>query len=135
MIFLFYDGNQAQTLEDAIEMNSRITTDYEKGDSIHWVIIDNSSKKVVGTCGYYRGFNEGVGELGCVLLPQYRGQGFMTDALDLVINFGFNDMRLLRICAITTKQNEKAIQLLKRLHFIEVSMLDDDIKFELNREL
>ncbi|MDF2478780.1 MAG: family acetyltransferase [Sphingobacterium sp.] len=26
--------------------------------------------------GYYRGFENASGELGCVLLPQFRGQGF-----------------------------------------------------------
>lgn len=30
--------------------------------------------------GYYRGFENASGELGCVLLPQFRGQGFMTSA-------------------------------------------------------
>ena len=82
----FYETVQATTLEQAMEMNSKINADYEKGDSIHWAITDNLSNKIVGTCGYYRGFEKDKGELGCVLLPQYRGQGFMTSAMLSVIS-------------------------------------------------
>jgi ribosomal-protein-alanine N-acetyltransferase len=53
-------------------------------------IADNLTNKIIGTCGYYRGFEKGAGELGCVLLPQHRGQGYMTSALLLAIEFGLN---------------------------------------------
>jgi ribosomal-protein-alanine N-acetyltransferase len=81
----FYDSIQATTSEQALEMNEKINKNYEDGDSIHWGIVDNQTKNIVGTCGYYRGFDKGAGELGCVLLAQYRGQGFMTSALLLAI--------------------------------------------------
>ncbi|ESU19009.1 GCN5-related N-acetyltransferase [Flavobacterium cauense R2A-7] len=130
----YYDAIQATTLEQAIEMNSKINADYDKGDSIHWGIIDNQSNKIVGTCGFYRGFNKDEGELGCVLLPQYRGQGFMTSAMLLAIDFGLNDIGLKRIMAITSQQNQKAIRLLERVGFIQIKFLtdnDNDIEFEL----
>jgi ribosomal-protein-alanine N-acetyltransferase len=128
----FYDAIQATTLKQAIEMNSKINRDYEDGNSIHWGIVDDQSNKIVGTCGYYRGLDKGEGELGCVLLPQYRGQGFMTSALLLAIDFGINTIGLNRIWAITSRQNIKAIKLLERLNFIAIRGLDDnEVAFEL----
>ena len=128
----FYDAVQATTLEQAIEMNSKINKDYDDGNTFHWGIIDNHSNKIVGTCGYYRGFDKGAGELGCVLLPQYRGLGFMTSAMSLAIDFGIKNIALKRIWAITSQRNEKAIELLERINFKKIRVLDDnEVEFEL----
>jgi ribosomal-protein-alanine N-acetyltransferase len=132
----FYDSVQATTLQQAAEMKAKINQDYVEGNSIHWGIADNATNKIIGTCGYYRGFNDGKGELGCVLLPQYRGQGFMTSAMLLAINFGINTIGLKRVWAITTKQNEKAIKLLEHLNFIKTADLDDtEIEYEFKQNL
>ena len=122
----FYDSVQANSVQQATEMQTKINNDYLAGNSIHWGIVDNSTNKIVGTCGFYRGFNNEAGELGCVLLPHYRGQGFMTSAMQLAIHFGINTIELKRIWAITTKQNNNAIKLLNRLHFIKIKDLQDD---------
>ena len=84
----FYDAKPAKTVAQAAEVHDRINEDYSTGNSIHWGIIDTKTQKIVGTCGYYRGFVNSAGELGCVLLPQYQGRGFMTAALLLAIDFG-----------------------------------------------
>lgn len=84
----FYDSIQATTLQQATEMQAKINKDYLDGNSIHWGIADKLTNKIVGTCGYYRGLDKGEGELGCVFLPQCRGQGFMTSAMLLAIDFG-----------------------------------------------
>ncbi|WP_136668046.1 GNAT family N-acetyltransferase [Flavobacterium sp. H122] len=127
----FYDSIQATTLPQATEMHAKINKDYFDGNSIHWGIVDKLTNKIVGTCGYYRGLDKGEGELGCVLLPQYKGQGFMTAALQLAIDFGINNIGLKRVWAVTTKQNNKAIKLLMRLNFIKIADLqDDEIEYE-----
>ena len=128
----FYDTIQATSLEQAIEMNSKINRDYEEGNTIHWGIVDNQSNRIVGTCGYYRGFDKEEGELGCVLLPQYRGQGFMISAMSLAIEFGIMKIGLNRIWAVTSQQNEKAIKLLERLNFKKIGIQgDSEVEFEL----
>jgi len=132
----FYDSIQATTLQQATEMQDKINQDYIEGNSIHWGIADNLTNKIIGTCGYYRGLEHGAGELGCVLLPQYRGQGFMTSAMLLAINFGINNIGLKRVWAVTTKQNEKAIKLLEQLNFIKIADLDDnEIEYELRQNV
>lgn len=132
----FYNSIQATTLKQATEMQSKINVDYINGNSIHWGIADKLTNKIVGTCGYYRGLDKGEGELGCVLLPQYRGQGYMTFALLLAIKFGLNNIGLKRIWAITTKQNEKAIKLIEKLNFIKIADLDNnEIEYELRQGL
>jgi ribosomal-protein-alanine N-acetyltransferase len=128
----FYDSEQATTLQQAIEMQKKINDDYQCGNSIHWGITYKPTNKIIGTCGYYRGFHNWGGELGCVLLPQYCGQGFMTSAMLLAIDFGIKNIGLKRIWAVTSEQNEKAIKLLKRINFEKVRVLDNnEVEFEL----
>ncbi len=122
----FYDSVQATTVQKATEMQAKINKDYFDSRSIHWGIADKLTNKIVGTCGYYRGLDKGEGELGCVLLPQYRGKGYMTAAMLLAIEFGLNNIGLKRIWAITSQHNTKAIKLLERLNFIKVADLDDN---------
>lgn len=132
----FYDSIQATTLTQAREMQEKINTDYINGNSIHWGIADKLTNKIVGTCGYYRGLDKGEGELGCVLLPQYRGQGYMTFAMLLAIEFGINVIGLKRIWAITAKQNEKAIKLIEKLNFTKIADLDENkVEYELRQKL
>ncbi|RTY89135.1 GNAT family N-acetyltransferase [Flavobacterium sp. GT3R68] len=128
----FYDSVQAKTVLQATEMQSKINRDYDNGNAIHWGIAENTTNFIIGTCGYYRGFDKETGELGCVLLPQFRGKGYMTAAMQLAIDFGLNNMGLKQIRAVTTKQNTNAIKLLERLHFIKISDLSyDEIEYEL----
>lgn len=122
----FYDARPALTVEDATEMQSKINLDYQNGSSIHWGIADKHTNAIMGTLGYYRGLDKGVGELGCVLKPEFRGRGFMTAAMKLAIEFGLNDIGLTKIIAVTTKQNHNAIKLLERLNFIKTADLQDD---------
>jgi ribosomal-protein-alanine N-acetyltransferase len=130
----FYDTVQATTVQQATEMQAKINQDYIDGNSIHWGIADRLTNKIIGSCGYYRGLDKGEGELGCVLLSQYRGQGFMTSAMVLAIEFGLNTIGLKRIWAVTSQQNKEAIKLLERLDFIKIVDLDDnEVKYELRQ--
>jgi ribosomal-protein-alanine N-acetyltransferase len=122
----FYDSIQATTLEEAVQMQKKINMDYEQGNSIHWGIVMVSSNTIIGSCGYYRGFEKQFGELGFVLLPKYRGRGLMSAALKLAIDFGESQMKLNRIWASTSKENSKAIKLLEGLNFIKSDETDDD---------
>lgn len=128
----FYDAVQATTIQQATEMQAKINTDYLDGNSIHWGIADKLTNKIVGTCGYYRGLDKGAGELGCVLLSQYRGQGYMTAAMLLAIEFGLSNIGLNRIWAITSQHNKDAIKLLERVNFIKIGDLEDgEVEYEL----
>jgi [ribosomal protein S5]-alanine N-acetyltransferase len=59
--FAFYNAVQATSLQEAIIMLEKINVDYLNGTAIHWGIADNGTNKIIGTCGFYRGFeNEKV---------------------------------------------------------------------------
>lgn len=127
----FYDAKPAQTVEEAAEMQDKINLDYQQGASIHWCMVDPKSHQIVGTLGYYRGLDQGVGELGCVLKPAFRGQGFMTRAMKLAIEFGLKEIGLSTIKAITSTETHGAIKLLERLGFVQTGEVSlDEIEYQ-----
>ncbi len=122
----FYDGVKASNIAQAAVMQEKINQNYRDGESIHWGIADPVNNRIVGTCGYYRGLDKGAGELGCILSPAFRGQGYMTAALQLAIDFGLNHIGLNRIFAITSRNNPKAMNLLERLGFVKIAEVEND---------
>jgi hypothetical protein len=53
-----YNGVFATNESDAIDILKKINADVANGDSIHWGIFLKNTNELVGTCGYYRGYNK-----------------------------------------------------------------------------
>ncbi len=134
LIISFYDGKQAKSETEAAAMLHRIENDYLNGESIHWGIEERNSGKIVGTCGYYRGFKDAAGELGCILLPAYRGKGLMTEAVRLAVAFGFRTIGLQKVFAVTSPENFRMIKLLERLNFRKTKEVGEEVHFEILRK-
>ncbi len=65
---------------------------------------------------FYGGFKNAY--LGYYLFQQFAGQGFMTEALRLVLRFAFNELALHRVEANIQPHNSDSIALVKRLGFV-----------------
>lgn len=113
-----YDAVKARDLADVKKMLRKIELDYQLGNSISWGIARKEDDKIIGTCGYYRGFENETGEIGFILREEYRRMGYMSIAVSLVARFGLNTMGLKHIIAITTENNKPTIQLLEKLKFV-----------------
>lgn len=127
---LTYDGKAAQTLEEGTQIIHKINRNYLDGESVNWVIEEQETNQLIGFVGYYRGFENGIGEIGFVLKEQFRGKGFMSQALSLAVDFGINRMRLSQVRAFTKPDNEKSIAVLKRNGFsLEIESGGEYLKF------
>lgn len=127
---LTYDGKVAETLEEGIQMTGRIHQNYLDGDAVNWVIEVLETHELIGFIGFCRGFENGIGELGCILKEDFRGKGFMSPSLRLAAEFGLNQMKLNQVMAITHKENSKAIALLERNDFeLQEKLPDEYLKF------
>ncbi len=113
----YYDGKAARSPGEAIDMLRRIREDYEAGQTVHWGLELKAEARLIGTCGFYRGFAHQEGEIGFVLLPAYRGQGLMREAVRAVLDYGFRELDLYRIVAYTSHDNVASIRLLQKTGF------------------
>ncbi len=89
-----------------------------------WVIVRKLDLQAVGTCGFHR-WNKAHcrAEIGYDLARPAWRQGFMTEALTAVLEYGFTQMQLHRIEALVHPENAASIRLLERLEFQKEGLL------------
>lgn len=91
-----------------------------------WVLERLSDGMPIGTCGLHRWVQrDRCCEVGYDLSPRAQGQGYMTEALRAVLDFGFATLDLNRIEAIVHVDNAASLRLLDRLHFQREGVLRD----------
>lgn len=106
---------QELSRDQVIDKINSVRRDFETGNGISWAIMLNDD--LIGTCGYYRGFENKTGEIGFVLKEKYRRKGYMTEALETILLFGFEQLNLNRIAAFTLATNEPTQHLLQKSGF------------------
>ncbi len=127
-----YDGVWAREPDDVRAHLALIAADEARGESVHWGIVPAPLDRVAGTIGFYRGFDEGRGEVGYVLRPAFRGRGLMREALALVLADGFDRLDLRAVVAFTEPTNAPSVALLQRAGFVVAP--DDPSLHELARQ-
>ncbi len=116
---IFYDGKPALTPAKAKNIVARIENDYQSGNTINWGIAEKTTNKIVGTCGFYRGFANNTGEIGYVMHPGFRGSGIMQQAVAAISGFGTAQLGLEKVVAFTKPDNAASIAILQKCGFTE----------------
>lgn len=92
--------------------------------SVYWAIARKSDNMVIGTCGYNMWTRtHDRGELSYDLAREYWGQGIMTSLLRMIIKFGFEEMKMVRIQATVVTSNKGSIRVLQKLGFKDEGLL------------
>ncbi len=108
----------SETLEDARKHIELILQKIDANEGINWGIEELSSKKLIGVIGLFKVDKENYrAEVGYMLNSKWHNQGFMHEALQAVIDFGFKDMKLHSIEAIIDPLNEASANLLLKHKF------------------
>jgi ribosomal-protein-alanine N-acetyltransferase len=80
--------------------------------------------ELMGTIGIHKWSKKDCcAELGYDLSQKYWGQGLMSEALEPIIRFGFEKMKLNRIEATTNAENKRSITLLEKNGFIREGVM------------
>lgn len=97
----------------------------ESEDTIRWGIELKSSGILIGSCGFNVWELAGAyrGEIGYDLGRQYWRKGYMTEALHMLLSFGYHTMGLNRIEALAVPENIPSRSLLRTLGFQEEGLL------------
>lgn len=114
----FFNHIPAKDETEVLEMFGKIEERYQRGESIQWAIVDRSTNTIVGNCGYYRGFANECGEIGYVMKENFRRQGFMSEAVKLIVEFGFSHMKLKTVFATTAPTNLASQTVLRNNAFV-----------------
>jgi len=125
----YYDLVTMQRREEAAELIDFFDERFETESMIRWGITRKDDDVVIGTCGYVM-LHRHRGEIGYDLRRSEWRKGIMTEALDAIIDFGFQDMGLQRVEALVMPENVASARLLRKLGFTEEGTLRDYDRFK-----
>jgi ribosomal-protein-alanine N-acetyltransferase len=87
-----------QSIDESRALLERVIARYERAEVTNWGVEHLADKRFIGTAGYMRwDVDDRCAEVGYAISRAYWGQGFMTEALQAIITFGFEQMQLNRI--------------------------------------
>jgi len=125
-----YYGVSYDTLK-ATNEQMKFFADLEKdGTGIWWAIFSVDNKTFYGAGGLNSLSNKHrKAEIGFWLLPDFWGQGIMTEAMPLICNYGFDKFGLHRIEGLVETENTNCKRAMAKLDFRhEGTMADCEIK-------
>lgn len=122
----YLDRQISNTIDDARNFINSVNENITKNDSLYWAITLSDSNKLVGTICLY-GFSEENDncEIGYELLTNFQGQGIMTEAVEKVIDYAFNTIKVQKIEAFFHSDNQPSIKLLKKFSFRALNKADE----------
>jgi len=87
-------------------------------------LVEKKNKIVIGSCGFHNWIkNHERSEIGYEIHKQYQNQGYMSEAIKKVINYGFQEMNLNRIEALIDPMNENSIRIVTKNGFKQEGIL------------
>ncbi|MEZ4853695.1 GNAT family N-acetyltransferase [Flavobacterium sp.] len=116
----------ATSIEDALAHIKIINDKIDENSDINWAVTLKESDKCIGIMGFYRSQPENYRtELGYMILPEYWGKGFVTEAVKTLLNYAFNTLQFHSIEAVIDARHlasERVLQkngFRKEAHFVE----------------
>lgn len=87
-----------------------------KSDNIgFFAVIEKQSKEFIGWCGLWRLKETGETEVGYAVAQKFWRRGFATEAAEVCLHYGFNELNLKKIVAVTRPENERSRRVMERL--------------------
>jgi [ribosomal protein S5]-alanine N-acetyltransferase len=113
-VSLYVSWMPHRTIADTKSFLKHVLFQYEKGIPSSWGIVLKETGKLIGTIGFHWWSTEhSKAELGYVISDKYWNQGYTTEALRKILQFGFEIMQLERIearCFTENAASERVMQ-------------------------
>jgi ribosomal-protein-alanine N-acetyltransferase len=127
----YIDKERTKTLEETAALIKHITDDVTNNEGITWKIsVKENPEKLIGSIGFWRIIKPHYrAEVGYMLHPGFWKKGLMKEALQAVIDFGFNTIHLHSIEAHINPGNAASAMLLEKLNFVREAYFKEDYFF------
>jgi ribosomal-protein-alanine N-acetyltransferase len=116
----YLDRQISSTIDDARNFINQVNENIHKNDSLYWAITLSNRNTLVGTICLFSFSEENDNcEIGYELLTNFQGQGIMKEALEKVIDYAFNTIKVQKIEASLHSDNQRSIKLLEKCSFTD----------------
>jgi ribosomal-protein-alanine N-acetyltransferase len=120
----YYGMSPFTQIEQAENIIKSFSKNFIEKRSVRWGIMLQDTLEFVGTVGLNNLLLPGKRtEIGYDLIPDYWRKGIISEALEAVIHYCFEELNLYRIGAVTFPENEPSYKLLLKLGFKKEGLL------------
>lgn len=110
----FIGDRNVRTLEDAANYLKGPLESYERNGFGLW-LVENKAGIPLGICGLIKRDTLPHVDIGYAFLPEFRSQGLAFEAARATLDFARDTLKISRVLAIVTPDNERSIRLLTKL--------------------
>lgn len=108
------------THEDALALINMMQEKIETNEGMNWAITLKNNNKLIGYIGHYSIQWENFrSEIGYMISPEYYGKGIATEAIKLLIDYGFNDMKMHSLEGVIDPANIASARVLEKNGFVK----------------
>lgn len=114
----YLDRPTARNQQEVRVFIKHILSGLKRKKWLYWALTEVPSTSLIGTICLWN-FSKALrqAELGYELMPDFQKKGFMTEAVEAVLQYGFEQLELDSVQAVTHAQNQSSLALLERFRF------------------
>lgn len=117
-VMKYYDLETFSSPQQAVALIESVLFRYDSAQQIRWGITLKGKDNVIGTCGFHALEQEHLKvEIGYELHPCYWGNGIMTEVIEKIVEYGFEEMIVNRIEAFYDPLNQASRRVLEKNGF------------------
>lgn len=127
----YIDRPRPKSIKESNDLIVKMDDGIQQNTAIGWGISLKDKPGLIGTISYHNIYTEHYrAEIGYMLSPAYWGTGIMSEAIKVVLDFGFNQMGLHSIEANVNPLNNVSKYLLKKFSFNQEAYFKQNYYFD-----
>lgn len=126
----YIDRERPKNLEAVRAFIEKLIQNVERNESIFWAISLRNATEMIGTiCLWNLDQASDTAEIGYALHPDFQSKGYMQEAFEEVMDYGYNVLKANVIKAFVHPENAPSIRLLERNGLIQTGEDDGLLAF------
>lgn len=118
-------------LDEAMALINIIEQKLETNEGINWAMTLKGSNTLIGFIGHYRiKWEHFRSEIGYMLSPEFQGKGIVSEAVKLIVDYGFKEMKMHSLEAVIDPANTASARVLEKNDFIKEAHFKENEFFE-----
>ncbi|MEG1026817.1 MAG: GNAT family N-acetyltransferase [Flavobacterium sp.] len=118
----FIENNPVISKDQIVEVVTMLNQQYDENGIARWAVVDKLTNECIGWAGlkYFRkplNNKSDFYELGYRFKRKHWGKGYATEASQAILKYGFQNLNINSIFAITHLENKNSINVLQKLGF------------------
>jgi ribosomal-protein-alanine N-acetyltransferase len=122
-VMRYYGMEPFTSEQEALKEIDWFNNQFRKSKGIRWVITNKQQDEYIGDVGFGYVQQHSRADLGFKLARAYWRQAIMTEAINLVIAYGFKTLQVNRLEAIVDPRNAACVGLLETFQFKKEGLL------------